>query len=135
MANPLDYLFRQLNDLHEEEENGHYHSTVFGSNYQVHQDQNHVSIDVEVPGVAAKDLTVDVVQPNPYTCVVRWKGERKQVGRQPMLVANRIRLGPQVDCDQLAANLSHGILRLTAPIKEAWQTPASSRSIPIQQTP
>jgi HSP20 family molecular chaperone IbpA len=140
MSNPLDRLFHQLNDAIEEGEfsqrSGFPMMRGGGTNYQIHQDQNSVTIDVELPGVAAKDLIVEVVIPNPSTCVVQWRGDRKQGGRgQPTTISNRLRLGSQVDCDELAANLSYGILRLTAPVKEVLQESSTTRAIPITRNP
>ena len=139
MSNPLDRLFHQLNDAIDEgdfpQRSGFPRMGGGAANYQIHQDQDLVTIEVELPGVAAKDLIVEVVKPNLSSCIVQWKGERKQSGRQPTTISSRLRLGSQVDCDELAANLSYGVLRLTAPMKAISQESPSTRSIPITRNP
>jgi HSP20 family molecular chaperone IbpA len=160
MSNPLERLFRQFDS--DDNDDGqdpfypsprmfvHHHpfATIGGSSYQIHEDGDQVSVEVEMPGVAAKDLKVEVWQPNPNSCVVQWSGQ-KSVGRgppghkesqqqqqqQPVQFSNRLRFGPQVDCDQVAANLSRGILWLTAPVKAKTEDTPQTRSIPIQEDP
>jgi len=114
------------------------------SGYHVHQDEKEIQVDVDLPGVAAKDVQVQVWDRTP-TCVVQWSGERavrrpaggvdsptsNRRGSGNVQFANRIRLGPSVDCSQLAANLSRGVLRLTAPLKEKQEASNGPRSIHI----
>jgi hypothetical protein len=94
MSNPLERLFRQFDG--DDDDDGqdpffpsprmfvHHHpfATIGGSSYQIHEDGDQVSVEVEMPGVAAKDLKVEVWQPNPNSCVVQWSGQ-KSVGRGP----------------------------------------------------
>jgi len=125
------------------------------SSYQIHQDGKEVTIDVDLPGVSAKELKVEVLQ-NIQSCVVSWSGQRKQRnnntqqqqqqqqqqhGQYPHQSSssssfssfnNRLRLGPQVDCDQLTANLSHGILTMKAPVKELQET-ATVRNVEVTE--
>ena len=119
------------------------------SGYQVHKDDHEIQVDIDLPGVAAKDVKVEVWnhrQHPPSSCVVQWSGERAVRQRRgggdnsndiatsssKMRFANRIRLGPSVDCDQLAANLSRGVLKLTAPLKQLQPEESQGpRSIPI----
>ena len=119
------------------------------SSYQIHQDGKEVTIDVDLPGVSAKELKVEVLQ-NIQSCVVSWSGQRKQrnshstdqqqYGRHPHQTSsssfssfnNRLRLGPQVDCDKLTANLSHGILTMKAPVKELQET-ATVRNVEVTE--
>lgn len=122
------------------------------SSYQVHQDQDQVSIEIDVPGVPASDLKVEVVQNALQSCIVQWSGQRgsrwggrgektttsdgndvaDQYQQSLSTLSNRIRLGPHVDCDKLSAHLSHGVLQLKAPLKEQEDVSAS-RSIPITE--
>jgi HSP20 family molecular chaperone IbpA len=93
------------------------------------QDMEQVRVDVDVPGVAAKDLQVEVVQEMP--CVVQWSTSTS-CGEQQRFPEQRVRLGQAIDCEQLSANLSRGVLRLTAPVRP--QTEATeSRNISITE--
>ncbi|KAG7370606.1 Hsp20/alpha crystallin family protein [Nitzschia inconspicua] len=164
MSNPLERLFQQLDDGDDNDNSNndpffpspmfgsparhHFGSVMNASGYHIHQDQNKVSIEIEVPGVAAKDLTVETWQPtNSRSCVIQWSGQRTNRGiattdnhqqqRPSNQFSNRIRMGPQVDCDRISANLSRGILWLTAPLKEppVEGEPPTIRSIPIDESP
>ena len=131
-------------------------AATHSSSYQIHQDGKEVTIDVDLPGVSAKELKVEVLQ-NIQSCVVQWSGQRKQQRQQQRPKAdrygrhqspsssssssntstipsfdNRLRLGPQVDCDNLTANLSHGILTMKAPMKDV-QEGATVRSIEVTE--
>jgi HSP20 family molecular chaperone IbpA len=133
----------------------HYGAPGSTSGYHIHQDSKQVVIEVEVPGVAAQDLKVETWyrqhfnQPN---CMIQWTGQRLKQ-KQPITVgqeeesqqqsnpvaqfANRIHLGPQVDCDHISANLSRGILWLSVPKKKSISEEnfPSTRSIPIEEMP
>lgn len=153
---PLDRLFRSVFD--EEENLGD--SVVGGMRgwpaqhghmmpqhgVHVHQDSNEIQVDVDLPGVGAKDVQVQVWNPNHYAaggCVVQWSADRTvrrprsgedEAAEQNTIrrVGNGMKLGPSVDCDQLVANLSRGVLTLKAPIKkELLNSNQVPRSIPI----
>ncbi len=141
------------------------HSSAFqwstSSSYQLHQDHKEVSIEVDMPGVAGKDLKVEVLQgAASQSCTVQWSGERAdgrrrttttattpggrdgdddqaramdQLMRPPPTFSNRIRLGPHVDCDRLTAHLSRGVLHLRAPVKAPQEDVPAVRSIPITE--
>lgn len=119
---------------------------VSSSSCHVQQVDDQVQVEVDVPGVAAQDISVQVI--NTPQCVVQWSGERQR--RRPPVdkedtetsssfstsrFAHRIQLGPSVDCDQLAANLSRGVLTLTVPLKQPQQQhlEPGGRLIPITQ--
>jgi HSP20 family molecular chaperone IbpA len=116
------------------------------TSYQIHQDGKEVTIEVDLPGVSAKELKVEVLQ-NIQSCVVQWSGQRKRRNEHNDARAsgyqtsssmssssfnNRLRLGPQVECDNLTANLSNGILTMKAPMKEVQET-ANVRSVPVTE--
>ncbi len=150
---PWDQLFRSMT-LDEDEDNV-YNDNMFRGwprhggmmsqqqGVHVYQDEHEIQVDVDMPGVGAKDIHVQVCNQQPASgnnCVVQWSAERtlrRRPGDYPNVTPsttrfmNRIRLGPSVDCDQLAANLSRGVLRLTAPLKEENEAVNGPRSIPI----
>jgi HSP20 family molecular chaperone IbpA len=110
----------------------------YRSSYEIHGDENQMYVDIDVPGVAAKDLKVEVF--DTPACVVQWSGSRKLRHKEggkdektsTTTFANRLRLGPSVDCEKLAANLSHGVLRVTAPMKERHES-LGVRTIPVTE--
>lgn len=155
---PFDRFFRSVFD--DEDKIGddmggvrgwqHGHMMAQQPEVQVHQDGNEIQVDVDLPGVAAKDVQVQVWNPHQnYSsggCLVQWSadralrrssrsGEDDTFQEEPNTirrVANRMKLGPSVDCDHLVANLSRGVLTLKAPLKK--ELPNSNhvpRSIPI----
>ena len=74
------------------------------SRYDVHRDENQVQVDVDVPGVASKDLKVEVL--HNAMCVIQWSGSRRRAERNnnsnnkqqsEHTFANRLRLGSSVD--------------------------------------
>jgi HSP20 family molecular chaperone IbpA len=143
----FDRLFRSLSD--EDDLDAGYMSQQipqawrqqlsYRSSYEVHRDENQVQVDVDVPGVASKDLKVEVL--NTPACVVQWSGSRKllrtnnkgeEEAAATTTFANRLRLGSSVECEKLAANMSHGVLRLTAPLKERGES-LGPRTIPVTE--
>ena len=117
-------------------------SPLSSSSYQIHQDQNQVVIDVDVPGVAVNNMQVQVI--DTPACVVQWSAQRgnqqqqqqqqQRYHRYSSTSSHRLRLGNSVDCENLSANLSRGVLRLKAPIKrEEEQQGPEIRNIPITE--
>ena len=133
----------------------HQHSSFsasYSSSYQMHEDDKQIQIAVDVPGMSREDLDVKVTsQAGPYSpCVVELgaatsgekgvvahgegKSDESQRGPPRRLLGQRFRLGKNVDCDHLAANLSKGVLLLTAPKFQPEPEPESAtRSIPITE--
>ena len=130
-------------------------SSPFQSPYDIHQEGDELHIDIDLPGVAAQDIQVQVL--NPTNCVIEWTADRPQrrpqrtmaprIGGQykhssnlqeptTFRLGDRFQLGRGVNCEQLAANLSRGILTLTAPIKESQkhtnENQDEPRSVPIE---
>jgi HSP20 family molecular chaperone IbpA len=100
-----------------------------------------VQVQVDAPGVSKEDLKVEVV--NMPACVVQWSGHcgnqrtaTKDDGtnatyHQFATFSHRLRLGSSVDCEKLSANLSRGVLRMTAPIKKEHGQVPEIRAVPI----
>lgn len=135
---------------------GHGGGGLFGgstnvNSYQIHQDEKEVQIDIDVPGVNAKDLQVHVINSALPSCVVQWSGQRhlrqnnnddkekksssryySSTSTATSSFSNRLRLGNAVDCEQLSATLSQGVLRLSAPTKSKEERIEPVRDIPIR---
>ena len=133
--NPFDF-FEKLVNFDDEERADRMFSPWSGqsSSYQVHRHDDQVLVDIEVPGVPSKNLKVEVL--NTASCIVQWSGQRRQrIDGETKHVpfSDRLRLGSSVECDKLAANLSHGLLTLSVPMKpkEEQQDANTGRSIPI----
>lgn len=96
-------------------------------------------MQVDAPGIAKEDLTVEVV--NMPACVVQWSGQRggndddnaTYHRHQFATFSHRLRLGSSVDCKKLSANLSRGVLSMSAPIKKKEDQVPEIRSIPITE--
>lgn len=112
-------------------------SPFYQSSYQIHQDQRGVEVTIDVPVIAADNLKVQVLEAYAPNCVVQWSCQRRTTSKQHNKTSSfseRVRLGPSVDCDQLAANLSRGVLKLTAPTKQQKTGQVEQvRSIPITE--
>jgi len=111
------------------------------SSYHIHQDNQNVHVEFDVPGARKEEMRVDVV--DIPSCVVEFG---QSVNRRPRTggdsqyhqfstssFSQRLRLGPSVDCEKMSANLSRGVLRLSAPIKEKKDRKPERLSIPINE--
>ena len=110
------------------------------------EDATEVKVAMDVPGIAKEDLSVSVEEAYLPSCVVGVEGYRRphhQHQQQeeelqqdgPPSLQQQFRLGSQVECGELAATLSRGVLHLTVP-KKQQRTPAnesSRREIPIAE--
>jgi HSP20 family protein len=103
------------------------------SSYSYQEDKDKVQIAVDLPGISVKDLKLEVVSGT--SCVVDLQAQPRKLRNSEEQTATTFRerflLGSQVDCDQLSANLSRGVLQLTAPKKEPEKI--SGRSISITE--
>ncbi|KAL3945284.1 MAG: hypothetical protein SGBAC_000632 [Bacillariaceae sp.] len=111
------------------------------ASYQIHQDNQNVHVDFAVPGVTKEEMNVEVV--DLPSCVIEFG---QSASRRPTVegdaqfrqfssssFSQRLRLGPSVDCERMSANLSRGVLRLSAPIKEEKDRKPERLSIPINE--
>ena len=95
--------------------------------HHLYETEDAVTLTVDVPGVLAKDLQVQV-EDN----VLRVSGERKTAGSESKFVRS-FSIDPQnVDVDNIKANLDCGVLTLTAP-KRSKQ--AVSKVITVTEAP
>jgi HSP20 family protein len=111
----VNSLFRQL-------------SGQSGPRYSIEETEDSIELSMEVPGVAAKDLTVEVVDDT----VLRIRGSRS-VRESGSYTQSEFDQSFQLDdtdmdVDNIQVTLSNGILKIVAPKKVAKVT---SKSIPI----
>ena len=95
------------------------------AHHHIYETEDAVTLTVDVPGVLAKDLQVQV-EDN----VLRVSGERKTAGSECKFFRS-FSIDPQnVDVDNLKANLDCGVLTLTAPKRAK---PAVSKVIAVTE--
>lgn len=86
--------------------------------YEINEQDGKYLISVDVPGVKASDMTVDLENEGK---VLHISGGRKIVKNGESTetkFSKRFTIGNNVDIEKMSANLSDGVLTLTAPIKE-----------------
>lgn len=86
--------------------------------YEINEVDGKFQIAVDVPGVKAKDMTVNVEQEGH---VLRIAGGRKVIKEgqsSETKFEKRFTVGENVDLEKMTADLSDGVLTLTAPKKE-----------------
>ncbi|KAI2502068.1 small heat shock protein [Fragilaria crotonensis] len=95
--------------------------------HHFHESDDTVTLSVDVPGIKAQDLQVQI-EDN----VVRINGERKTAGSESKVIRS-FSIDPKtVDVDNIKANLDCGVLTLTAP---KLNKPAVSKTITITEAP
>jgi HSP20 family protein len=86
--------------------------------YEIHEDNEKYSIAIDVPGVRPEDMTIKFEENGQ---VLHLSGGRKikkgDIVSETKFV-KRFTIGDNVDVDKIAANLSDGVLQVTAPKKE-----------------
>mmetsp|Transcript_30090 Transcript_30090/g.72230 ORF Transcript_30090/g.72230 Transcript_30090/m.72230 type:complete len:211 (+) Transcript_30090:79-711(+) len=122
-------------------QNGFQHGFQRAS-YHIHQDNQNVHVEFDVPGAKKEDMKVEVV--DIPSCVIEFG---QSVNRRPTTMegnahyrqfssssfSQRLRLGPSVDCEKMSANLSRGVLRLSAPKKDEKDVKPERLLIPINE--
>jgi len=86
--------------------------------YEINEVDGKYLISVDVPGVQAKDMNIDLENDGK---VVHISGGRKVVKKgvtTETKFSKRFTVGDNVNIDQMSADLSNGVLTITAPIKE-----------------
>jgi HSP20 family protein len=102
---------------------------VASPGYEINEVGGKYQIAVDVPGVKAGDMTVSLENEGR---VLHIKGGRKTVKEgetTEMKFEKRFTIGNNVDVDKLTANLSDGVLTLTAPVKEEQKKPVHTIAI------
>lgn len=86
--------------------------------YEINEHEGKYMISVDVPGVKASDMNVDLENDGK---VVHISGGRKIVKggeTTETKFSKRFTIGDNIDVSKITANLSDGVLTLTAPVKE-----------------
>jgi HSP20 family protein len=99
--------------------------------YEIHEMDGKYQIAVDVPGVKKDDITVNVEDEGR---ILRITGGRKVVREgktSETKFEKRFTIGDNVDLEKMSANLSDGVLTLTAPKKE--ETKPKTRTIMITE--
>lgn len=97
--------------------------------FQIHDHEGEYKIEVDVPGVKASDMKVDFEQDGRVLHITGGRKIQKEGSFEEMKFENRFYVGSNVDTDHLTADLSNGVLTLSAP-KRHLDT-SHLRSIPI----
>jgi HSP20 family protein len=98
-----------------------------GTHHHLYETDDAIQLSVDVPGVKAKDLKIQVDDN-----ILRVSGERKTAGSESTFTRS-FSIDPNtVDVDNLMANLDCGVLNLTAPKRTK---PAVTKTITISETP
>jgi HSP20 family protein len=85
--------------------------------YEIHEDNEKYSIAIDVPGVRPEDMTIKFEENGQ---VLNLSGGRKIMKGGSVSEAKFVKrfiIGDNVDVDKIAANLSDGVLQVTAPKK------------------
>lgn len=101
--------------------------------YEINETDDKYQIAVDVPGIKAGDMKVNVENEGR---VLHIAGGRKVVrdgSTSETKFDKRFTIGKNVDIDKMTANLSDGVLVLTAPKKKEEEKPV--RSIAIMEGP
>ncbi len=103
--------------------------------YEVSENSKQFRLAVDVPGVKADDIKVDLEHNGR---VLHMKGHRKvekENSFEEYKFEKRFTLGNDIDADKLTANLSDGVLVLTAPKKEKEEPKATTVPITLGEAP
>jgi HSP20 family protein len=92
-------------------------STGYETDYEIHEDDEKYSITIDVPGVKAQDMIITLEE---NLRVLHLSGSRKIKKGDSVTEAKFVKTFPigdnnDVDVDKIAANLSDGVLEVTAP--------------------
>jgi HSP20 family protein len=104
------------------------------SGVHVHEDDSNYSVSIDLPGIKPSDVCVKLEDDGR---TIRLSGHRKfqsvdSSGKSESKFVRRFTVGDDIDVEKLTANLSDGVLTLSAP-KKAPRT-ATARQIEITTT-
>ena len=101
--------------------------------YEIHERDGVYQITVELPGVKAADMTVQVEEDGRLLHISGGRKIEKEHGVTETKFDKKFTIGDNVETEKMTANLADGILVLKAP-KKAIQEPAKI-TVPITEGP
>lgn len=101
--------------------------------YEVHQNDKAWQISIDVPGVKATDMQVNLEQNGRLLHLSGGRKVEKENEVRETKFDKKFTIGDDIDTTQIAANLADGVLVVTAPKKEKIEPPVTN--IPITQGP
>jgi HSP20 family protein len=93
--------------------------------YEISEDETQFKLTLDLPGVRPEDCTVEVENDGKLLHIYGGRKIEKDGGYSETRFDQRFTLGKNLDKDNISANLSHGVMVVTAPklaIEEAPQT-------------
>jgi HSP20 family protein len=85
--------------------------------YEIHEDDEKYSIAIDVPGVKSEDMTIKFEESGRVLNLSGGRKIKKGDTVSETKFVKRFTIGDNVDVDNIAANLSDGVLEVTAPKK------------------
>jgi HSP20 family protein len=86
--------------------------------YEFHETDDKYHVAVDVPGIKASDMTVDLEDNGNVLSISGARKVTKNGESSETKFVKRFTIGSNIDIDKLTANLSDGVLVLTAPKKQ-----------------
>lgn len=86
--------------------------------YEINEQDGKFMLSVDVPGIKREDMNVELENDGKVVHISGGRKVVKQGETSETKFSKRFTIGENLDTDQLTANLSDGVLTVTAPIKE-----------------
>jgi HSP20 family protein len=97
--------------------------------FEINESEDKYQIAVDVPGVKASDMTVNLEQEGRVLHITGGRKVVREGTTSETKFEKRFTIGRNVDTEKMAANLSDGVLVLTAPKKEKEEKPVFNIAI------
>ena len=104
----------------------------YSPGYQIVEDDDKFQVQIDVPGVKAEDLNVDLEDDGKVLTLSGSRERTKDGSTYSSKFSQRFSLDPTVDAEALSANLENGVLIVTAP-KDVKKIEDAVRKIPITE--
>ena len=101
--------------------------------YEINESDKQYQISVDVPGVKAADMLVNFEEDGQVLNISGGRKVTKEGATTETKFEKRFMIGDNVDVDKMTANLSDGVLTLTAPKLEKVEKPV--KQIAITESP
>lgn len=104
----------------------------YSPGYQIFEDDDKFQVQIDVPGVKAEDLNVDVEDDGKVLTLSGSRERTKDGSTYSSKFSQRFSLDPTVDAEAFSANLENGVLIVTAP-KDIKKIEDAVKKIPITE--